>query len=81
MSKPIFIIRVPLSAIFDSHEKNEVAEMIESFKSSLVDYHCFAILESESDRIQFECYNATDNATIEDLKRKISQKIEINLNK
>ena len=58
MSKPIFIIRFPYS----KEHREEYIEVLESIRKTMHDYHVFSVMDSKTERVEFECYNA-DNAS------------------
>ena len=63
MSKPLFIIRIPLSA--DREAVGKQMDMLE--KKLIKDYYLIPVRESSVDRVEFECYNA-DNAESKDIE-------------
>lgn len=64
MSKPIFIIRFPYS----KEHREEYIEVLESIRRTMRDYHVFSVMDSETERVEFECYN-TDNASELDIEK------------
>ena len=63
MSKPIFIVRIPLSA--DREAVGKQMDMLE--KKLMKDYYLIPVRESSVDRAEFECYNV-DNAESKDIE-------------
>jgi nitrogen regulatory protein PII-like uncharacterized protein len=63
MSKPIFIVRIPLSA--DREAVGKQMDMLE--KKLIKDYYLIPVRESSVDRAEFECYNV-DNAAHKDIE-------------
>lgn len=66
MSKPIFIIRIPASI-----PKEPLKEQMEYIQKTLQDYHIVPVRESGINRVEFECYNATNTSDkdIEEIKQ------------
>jgi hypothetical protein len=63
MSKPLFIIRIPISA--DRETVSEQMDMLE--KKLMKDYYLIPVRDSSVQRVEFECYNA-DNAQSKDIE-------------
>ena len=63
MSKPIFIIRIPLSA--DREAVGKQMDMLE--KKLIKDYYLIPVRDSSVERVEFECYNV-DNAAHKDIE-------------
>lgn len=74
MSKPIFIIRIPISA--DSEAVSAQMDMLE--KKLMKDYYLILVRDSSVDKVEFECYNV-DNAAFNDIEE-IKQMILKQLN-
>jgi hypothetical protein len=55
MSKPIFVIRLPHTSNIDRETFKKVYKEIDE---QLFDYHVLCLLDSKSERVEFECYNA-----------------------
>jgi len=64
MSKPIFIIRFPSP----KEHREEYIEVLESIRKTMHDYHVFSVMDSKTERVEFECYNA-DNASELDIEK------------
>lgn len=69
-SKPIFIIRLPIS-----ETKSKYVEWLENISNNLKDYHVLAVMDNRTERVEFECYNVKDYNEIEfiELKEKLKQ--------
>lgn len=69
MSKPIFIIRFPYS----KEQREEYIEILESIRKTMRDYHVFSVMDSKTDRVEFECYNpdTSSEITMQELEQKI----------
>ena len=63
MSKPIFIIRFPYS----SNLKESFEHTARWLESKLPDYHVLPLIENRTEKVEFECYNAS-NATDKDIE-------------
>jgi len=74
MSKPIFIVRFP----FVEENRDKYLQMYKQLGEQLSDYHILCPMDNSVDRVEFECYNAT-NATdkeIEEIKQMVLKTIE-----
>lgn len=69
MSKPIFIIRIPISA--DREAVSEQMDMLE--KKLMKDYYLIPVRDSSVDKVEFECYNVEDaeSKDIEEIKQMV----------
>jgi hypothetical protein len=70
MSKPIFILRFPHS----NEDRSKYLELLEMVRKTLRDYHVLGFMDSNTGKIEFECYNA-DNVAEVDIQE-IKQRIE-----
>jgi len=72
MSKPIFIVRVPVR-ITDRDDREHLERMGQQLQQKLKGYHVLTLAEHGTDakEIKFECYNTTDLDTksFEELKQ------------
>ena len=74
MSKPIFIIRFPHS----SNLKESFEHTTKWLENKLPDYHVLPLIENHTEKVEFECYNAS-NATdkeIEEIKQIVLKQLE-----
>ena len=73
MSKPIFIIRFPHSPDL----KESFEHTTRWLQNKLPDYHVLPLIENHTEKVEFECYNAT-NATdkeIEEIKQMVLKQL------
>jgi hypothetical protein len=72
MSKPIFIVRVPVR-ITDREDREHLERMGQQLQQKLRGYHVLTLAEHGNDakEIRFECFNTTDLDTksFEELKQ------------
>ena len=61
MSKPIFIVKVPVR-IADEQQRAQLEQVGQQLQMKLRGYYVLTIAENRNDDkgIQFECYNTTD---------------------
>ena len=74
MSKPIFIIRFP----YTEANRENYLQMYKQIGEQLSDYHVLCPMDYSVERVEFECYNAT-NATdkdIEEIKQMVIKQLE-----
>lgn len=73
MSKPIFVIRLPYTEGIDRETFKKVYKEIDE---QLDDYHVLCLLDSKSERVEFECYNAPHTEIeFEELKKTVLETI------
>ena len=74
MSKPIFIVRFPVVPNVDKYEG--IYQFLE--KKLREDYHVICFMNSSTEEVQFECYNANNAADkdIEEIKQMVLKQIE-----
>lgn len=77
-SKPIFVIRLPIS---DTQSK--CLEWLKSISNNLKDYHVLAIMDNKTERVEFECYNVKDYSEVEfnDLKETLTKDFKATVEK
>jgi hypothetical protein len=78
MSKPIFVVRVPRRDFLGENKTFENIRL--QLKEELTDYHVLLVADSDSDRSEFECYNAADatETTIQEIQDKIFEILKKN---
>ena len=77
MSKPIFIVRIPV----DFAKKEGVQrfeEVQKQLQAKLNDYHVLAIVDSSVEALVFECFNADDaeQKNIQEIKEMIVESLQ-----
>ncbi len=75
MSKPIFILRFPHS----SQDRDKYLEVLEMVRKTLRDYHVLGFMDSNTGKVEFECYNADNTAeiNIQEIKQRIEQESKL----
>ena len=74
MSKPIFIVRFPVVSNTGKYEN--IYEFLE--KKLRKDYHVLCFMNSSTEEVQFECFNARNAADkdIEEIKQMVIKQLE-----
>ena len=62
MSKPIFVVRIPMDSSYDNESLYHIGKQLQS---QLYDYHVLPLLDSGTEVLQFECFNAVNTTDIE----------------
>ena len=57
MAKPIFIIRIPVSAL-ETMGGDKLTEITKDLQRELDDYHVLSMVDNHVDTAKFECFNA-----------------------
>lgn len=74
MNKPLFIIRIPISA-----NREAVSEQMDMLEKKLMkDYYLIPVRDSSVERVEFECYNVDDaeSKDIEEIKQMVLKQLE-----
>lgn len=73
MAKPIFIIRIPVSAL-ETMGGDKLTQITKDLQTQLDDYHVLSMVDNHVSEAQFQCFNVEhmDTITIEELKRQIT---------
>lgn len=73
MAKPIFIIRIPVSAL-ETMGSDKLTQITKDLQKQLDDYHVLSMVDNHVSEAQFQCFNVEhmDTITIEELKRQIT---------
>jgi hypothetical protein len=71
--KPILVIRMP--DMLSQSNRHALVEQLIELKDRLSDYHLIPLFESGLSRVEFECYNSTDNVLSEDILSEINEKL------
>jgi hypothetical protein len=64
MAKPIFIIRIPVSAL-ETMGGDKLSQITKDLQTQLDDYHVLFMVDNHVDTAKFECFNVADVTTIE----------------
>lgn len=74
MSKPIFIVRLPVVSNTGKYEG--IYQFLENKLRK--DYHVICFMNSSTEEVQFECYNASNAADkdIEEIKQMVLKQLE-----
>lgn len=77
MSKPIFIIRIPVKAYSSDPDKYH-GQLANIKKELSKDYHVITLVESEISNVGFQCYNAVEatDIQIQELKDQIQKRLD-----
>jgi hypothetical protein len=62
MSKPIFVVRIPMDSVHNTEQLYEISKQLQEV---LHDYHMLPLLDSRAESIQFECFNAVNTTDVE----------------
>jgi len=77
MSKPIFLMKVPVSVIDQEGGRSHIETIQKGLESKLEDYHVLVMVEPIQ-RAEFECFNSSDaqDREIEEIKKEILDSIK-----
>ena len=64
MAKPIFIIRIPVSAL-ETMGADKLTQITKDLQTQLDDYHVLSMVDNQVDTAKFECFTANDVPEIE----------------
>lgn len=77
MAKPIFIMRIPVSAL-DEMGADKLSQISIDMQKRLDDYHVLLMVDNRVDTAKFECFNIEhlDTITVAEMKELIIDAIE-----
>lgn len=58
MSKPIFVVRIPL---LHNYSEDYFQQLQKYISDRLQDYHILILKDHSTERVEFECYNGVDH--------------------
>ena len=64
MAKPIFVIRIPLSAL-ETMGADKLRQIFNNLQMQLNDYHVLSMVDNHVETAGFQCFNANDVPEIE----------------
>ncbi|HBW85687.1 MAG TPA: hypothetical protein DEF82_02785 [Crocinitomicaceae bacterium] len=64
MAKPIFIIRIPVSAL-ETMGSDKLTEITKGLQTQLDDYHVLSMIDNHVETASFQCFNADTVPEIE----------------
>jgi hypothetical protein len=77
MAKPIFIIRIPVSAL-ETMGGDKLSQITKDLQTQLDDYHVLFMVDNHVDSAKFECFNVEnlDTITVTEMKEQIINAID-----
>jgi hypothetical protein len=77
MAKPIFIIRMPVSAL-ETMGGDKLTQITKDLQTQLHDYHVLLMVDNRVDTAKFECFNVEhlDAITVAEMKEQIINAID-----
>jgi hypothetical protein len=77
MAKPIFIIRIPVSAL-ETMGGDKLTEITKDLQTQLDDYHVLSMVDNHVDTAKFECFNVEhlDETTVAEMRQQIIDAID-----
>ena len=78
MAKPIFIIRIPTSAL-ETMGGDKLTQITKDLQTQLDDYHVLSMVDNHVETAKFECFNVEhlDTITIAEMKELIINAIDL----
>jgi hypothetical protein len=75
MIKPIFIIRFPY---IPDQDRERFERHHEQISEQLSDYHVLSLIDGESERVEFECYNSPHTEIeFEEIKKMVMETLKV----
>lgn len=77
MAKPIFVMRIPVSAL-DEMGADKLSQISKDLQKQLDDYHVLLMVDNRVDTAKFECFNVEhlDTITVAEMKELIIDAID-----
>ena len=77
MAKPIFIIRIPTSAL-ETMGGDKLTQITKDLQTQLDDYHVLSMVDNHVETAKFECFNVEhlDTITVAEMKELIINAID-----